>query len=346
MKKILILLFTIFCITNFLFSNEYQRYILDNGLELYVIQDNTNPNSTVFYVNQAGFSAQNPENTGYFELYSNLFWKTNPNFEKESQKILMSNIEKNIMNDQSVFNYSVPTDFLEESIKLLSQQLKNPVYNTEILKESFLQMKEKIHNFQIGPEGFINGAIDLQIYPDSPWKQRTAINPSLFKNFNSEKIRSILKSIADNYYVPNKSAIIITSCYTPNEILTLTKKYFNDWKSAITQNDENKNLNLEKSKNKKFILLSDDFSKELTQIVVQYVPENFFENQKTITSGRMATFALEENNSRLKQQLVRNETLGILSEEYVNVNFSYQGLNSRIIIQSLLQDTNISPKKQ
>lgn len=346
MKKILILLFTIFCITNFLFSNEYQRYILDNGLELYVIQDNTNPNSTVFYVNQAGFSAQNPENTGYFELYSNLFWKTNPKFENESQKILMSNIEKNIMNDQSVFNYSVPTDFLEESIKLLSQQLKNPVYNTEILKESFLQMKEKIHNFQIGPEGFINGAIDLQIYPDSPWKQRTAINPSLFKNFNSEKIRSILKSIADNYYVPNKSAIIITSCYTPNEILTLTKKYFNDWKSAITQNDESKNLNLEKSKNKKFILLSDDFSKELTQIVVQYVPENFFENQKTITSGRMATFALEENNSRLKQQLVRNETLGILSEEYVNVNFSYQGLNSRIIIQSLLQNTNISPMEQ
>ena len=98
MKKILILLFTIFCITNFLFSNEYQRYILDNGLELYVIQDNTNPNSTVFYVNQAGFSAQNPENTGYFELYSNLFWKTNPNFEKESQKMISDDIVKMVSN--------------------------------------------------------------------------------------------------------------------------------------------------------------------------------------------------------------------------------------------------------
>ena len=34
------------------------------------------------------------------------------------------------------------------------------------------------------------------------------------------------------------------------------------------------------------------------------------------------------------------------AEEYINANFSYYGTDSRIIIQSLLQNSNISPMKQ
>ena len=329
-----------------LFSIEYERFVLDNGLEVYSVQDNSSPISNVFYVNQGGFSSQNPQNTGFLELYSNLFWHTNPDFETLSKKILISNLESSIMNDQSVFSFSVPTDFLENSLELLSFQLKSPKFQTETMKSAFSQMKEKINTFQNGPEGFINGAIDLQIYPDSPWEQKTAINPFLFKTFNAEKTRSILKEISENFYIPNKSAIVITSCLTHDEVLSFVKKYFQDWKSQVSQI---KNISIpteEKSNQNNFILLSEDFSKELTQIVVQYAPKNYFNTQEKITSARMATLTLEENNSLLKTRLVQNETLGIIAEEYINVNFSYQGTKSRIIIQSLLQNTNISPIKQ
>ena len=339
-------LFLIFLLFDNIFSVEYQRFILDNGLEIYSVQDNSTPISTVFYVNQAGFSSQNPQNTGFFELYSNLFWQTNPNFKSTAQKLLISDTQSSIMNDQSVFSYSVPTDFLESSLELLSIQLKSPEFQTETIKSAFNEMKEKIKTFEIGPEGFINGAIDLQIYPNSPWKQRTAINPTLFKTFNAEKTRSILKEISDNFYIPNKSAIVITSCHTHDEVLSFVKKYFNDWKSQVSQIDNYSISTDEKSNQKKFILLSDDFSKELTQIVLQYVPKNYFDTQEKITSARMAALALEENNSLLKTRLVQNETLGIIAEEYINTSFSYQGLQSRIIIQSLLQNSNVSPMKQ
>ena len=331
-----------------IFSIDYERFILDNGLEIYAIQDNFSPNANVFYINEAGIANQSIENTGYFELYAKIFWKTNPDFEKNSQKILISNTESSIMNHQAVYNFSVPSDFLETSLEYLSFQLKNPSFQNDILKESFFEMKEKIQTFENGPEGFINGAIDLQIFPNSPWKQSSAINPPLFKTYNPEKIRSILKSISENFYIPNKSAIIITSCYTPNETLSIVKKYFSDWKAKISQEEDfsSASINSKQNQEKKYILLSPDFSKELTQIVVQYVPENFFDNQKKVISGRMATIMLEENNSAFKRNLVQNENLGILSEEYINANFSYFGTDSRIIIQSLLQNSNISPMKQ
>ena len=202
-----------------IFASNYERFILDNGLEVYAIQDELNPISNVFYVNEAGFSSQSIENTGFFELYAKVFWKTNPNFQEKSKEILLSDIDNSITNHQSVYNFSVPTEFLENSLELLSFQLKNPSFQNEVIKTAFFEMKEKIHSFEKGPEGFINGAIDLQIFPNSPWKQGSAINPTLFKTYNQEKTRSILKSIADNYYIPNKSAIIISSCFSPNEVL-------------------------------------------------------------------------------------------------------------------------------
>ena len=350
MRKYIFLLVINFLIVSFvnIFAIDYERFVLDNGLEVYAIQDNFSPNANVFYINEAGFANQSIENTGYFELYTKIFWQTNPDFEKNSQKILISNTESSIMNHQAVYNFSVPSDFLETSLEYLSFQLKNPSFQNEVIKNAFYEMKEKIHNFEIGPEGFINGAIDLQIFPNSPWKQSSAINPPLFKTYNTEKARSILKNISENFYIPNKSAIVITSCYTPNETLSLVKKHFSDWKAKISEvEDFSLSQKYEKeNEQKKFILLSPDFSEELTQIVVQYVPESFFDNQKKVISGRMATIMLEDNNSIFKRNLVQNQNLGILSEEYINANFSYFGTDSRIIIQSLLQNSNISPMKQ
>lgn len=349
MKKFIFIFALSIFLGNFIdiFGSNYERFILDNGLEVYAIQDELSPISNVFYVNEAGFASQSIENTGFFELYAKVFWQTNPNFQEKSKELLISDIESSITNHQGVYNFSVPTEFLENSLELLSFQLKNPSFQNEVVKTAFFEMKEKIHNFEKGPEGFINGAIDLQIFPNSPWKQGSAINPPLFKTYNQEKTRSILKSIADNYYIPNKSAIVISSCFAPNEVLSLVKKYFSDWNKKISQSEEISFLSTRnENEQKKFILLSSDFSKELTQIIVQYIPQNYFENQKNVIAGRMASIILEENDSVLKTNLVKNENLGILAEEYINANFSYYGTDSRIIIQSLLQNSNISPMKQ
>lgn len=349
MKKFIFIFALSIFLGNFIdiFGSNYERFILENGLEVYAIQDELSPISNVFYVNEAGFASQSKENTGFFELYAKVFWKTNPNFQEKSKEILLSDIDNSITNHQSVYNFSVPTEFLENSLELLSFQLKNPSFENEVVKTAFFEMKEKIQNFEKGPEGFINGAIDLQIFPNSPWKQGSAINPPLFKTYNQEKTRSILISIADNYYIPNTSAIIISSCFSPNEILSLVKKYFSDWNKKISQSEEISFLSTRnENEQKKFILLSSDFSKELTQIIVQYIPQNFFENQKNVIAGRLASIILEENDSVLKSNLVKNENLGILAEEYINANFSYFGTDSRIIIQSLLQNSNISPMQQ
>ena len=139
MRKYIFLLVINFLIVSFvnIFAIDYERFVLDNGLEVYAIQDNFSPNANVFYINEAGFANQSIENTGYFELYTKIFWQTNPDFEKNSQKILISNTESSIMNHQAVYNFSVPSDFLETSLEYLSFQLKNPSFQNEVIKNVY-----------------------------------------------------------------------------------------------------------------------------------------------------------------------------------------------------------------
>ena len=77
MKKFIFILILSIFLGKFIdiFASNYERFILDNGLEVYAIQDELNPISNVFYVNEAGFSSQSIENTGFFELYAKVFWK-------------------------------------------------------------------------------------------------------------------------------------------------------------------------------------------------------------------------------------------------------------------------------
>ena len=52
----------------------------------------------------------------------------------------------------------------------------------------------------------------------------------------------------------------------------------------------------------------------------------------------MASIILEENDSVLKTNLVKNENLGILAEEYINANFS-----SDLTLASLAEQVNMNP---
>lgn len=326
------------------FSDDFDRYVLENNLELYTIQDKTSPISKVYYISEAGFSKQTKENTGFFELYSNIFWSTNPDFSKNKNELLLTDIEAVCNADESVYSYSLPSSFLAQSLEMLSNQLKNPFFPDSIIKEEFSKAKKYYSSYEYSPEGFINGSIDSRVF-SAPWKQDTGINPKTFISYKHEKVKSILVGIAQSYYAPNNSALVIVSPFTHEEILEIVKKYFESWPQKRIPTDIY-NKNKINNQNKKYILLSEDFSKDLTQIIVQYTDSDMFSNSKNITASQMACIALENNNSLLKNNLYYNRNLGILAKEYINTAFSYQGQNSRIIIQALMQNTDISPIKQ
>ena len=56
-------------------SDNLHSYKLENGFEIYVLEDSENPLIQIAFLSKAGFSVQNQENSGFPELAYRLFFQ-------------------------------------------------------------------------------------------------------------------------------------------------------------------------------------------------------------------------------------------------------------------------------
>lgn len=121
--------------------------------------------------------------------------------------------------------------------------------------------------------------------------------------------------------------------------------------------------NLKRSGGGRYVLVSDSFSKDFNQIIVQYVlPDCFMtaagaaETTRTAgtsgVTGSAGVAAAEtaasvfENGSAFKNLVLADETCGIKSADWLYTSFSRQQSGSRLIFQALMENGEVSPGTQ
>nr|MCR4789810.1 insulinase family protein [Treponemataceae bacterium] len=283
--------------------------------------------------------------TGYAEFYTKLFWNTNPKFSSYSEKYLIEDLTQLCMTDQSLYSFTLPSAYLEKGLEALGQALTYPVYTDRDIKNIYKELRRKGRDQKTNPEAFINAAIDSRIYSQAPWKRDTGFYGEFFSSQKTEKIRNNLVKIGKKFYTPERSALIITSPFTDEEVVAAVKKYFSEWEN-YRKGYESENVIIERNRQGKYVLVTEAISAELNQIVVQYEEEAFFKDEKIRTASLMASLAMNQENSAIKAKLCSEEKLGIIAGDYIDTSFSNQGKNSRLIIQALMQSAKASPTVQ
>lgn len=325
-------------------AEDIKHFTLENGLEIYFLQDISSPVIHLKLDVRAGFSRQTEKNAGYFSFYSRLKGA-------EAGADIVS------------FTKTASPDGVEKAILELSEAMRPVNLSDGELKTQLENTKNALEKYFSEPAGFINSAIDSKIFPENPWKRASGAVPSLFDPKSAAESRTILSSIAKNYYTPSNSALFLSGNITENSVLELAKKYFGEY-GGISQNrkigkdsDENgKNSNLSenfsenlsepqkssgisKSEQKKFVIHDKSFSDEMTQICVQY--KNLGKNEAEILSE-----IWNDNESVFKKTLLRQRNLKILGAEYIDASSAKDSMASRLIIQSLLGTVKVNPVVQ
>ena len=336
-KRLLFLIF--FAFQNFLFAfnaDDIKHFTLENGLEIYFLQDISSPVIHLELDVKAGFSRQTEKNAGYFSFYARLKGA-------EARADIVS------------FTKTASPDGVEKAILELSEVMRPVNLSDGELKTQLENTKNALEKYFSEPAGFINSAIDSKIFPENPWKRASGAVPSLFDPKSAAESRTILSSIAKNYYTPSNSTLFVSGNITENSVLELAKKYFGEY-GGISQNrkigkdsDENgKNSNLPepqnsseilKSEQKKFVIHDKSFSDEMTQICVQY--KTLGKNEAEILSE-----IWNNNESVFKKTLLRQRNLKILGAEYIDAASAKDTMASRLIIQSLLGTVKVNPVVQ
>lgn len=336
MKKIILAIFLAFSAflyaeSNFLNEYNYAEYTLENGMQIFVLEDFSSAPVQVEFSVHAGISAQNPATTGFFPLYTRLF---KYGAEKKS---FLQNLTSECSADSSNYRISVSQELVPSTFEILARCAFSPFFAEKDILREYSALKNEIMQYAPTPAAFINTAIDSRIFSETPWKLDSGIYPQIFTKSTAAEIRSILSRIGKFWYTPQNSAIFVSGPVKKEEIYALAEKTFGSYKPAASFALPEKVTAT--GKIRKFIMHDLQFSEDMTQIVIEYTGLNF--NQASL-----AAVAYNADSSTLKKSLCTEHILNIRGPEYINVSSTLHNGCARLIFQTLLEQNLRSPVEQ
>lgn len=336
MKKIILAIFLAFSAflyaeSNFLNEYNYAEYTLENGMQIFVLEDFSSAPVQVEFSVHAGISAQNPATTGFFPLYTRLF---KYGAEKNS---FLQNLTSECSADSSNYRISVSQELVPSTFEILARCAFSPFFAEKDILREYSALKNEIMQYAPTPAAFINTAIDSRIFSETPWKLDSGIYPQIFTKSTAAEIRSILSRIGKFWYTPQNSAIFVSGPVKKEEIYALAEKTFGSYKPAASFALPEKVTAT--GKTRKFIMHDLQFSEDMTQIVIEYTGLDF--NQASL-----AAVAYNSDSSTLKKSLCAEHILNIRGPEYINVSSTRHNGCARLIFQTLLEQNLRSPVEQ
>lgn len=328
-----ILSLTIFFLSFSLFAftaSDIKLFTLENGLKVYFLEDSSSPTVRLELCVNAGFTNQGRDNGGLFTMYARL-------------------CGGEISNDAVRFVSKAAPSAAEKAVISLSSKLK-PLNISDFELSSIINtMSAENAEYSASAAGFINSAIDSKVFAQNPWSRESGVVPGSFSARRKEIIRSGLAQISENYYIPSNSVLFVSGNITEGAALALVKKYFlqfpnRSFLSPVDDGTEKIRAAIEAGDKKfswgrKFVLFHKDFSDEMTQIVLQYA------NLPSDGADALAS-SWNQDGSAFKKLLLKQKNLKILGDEYIDVSSAQEKNASRLIIQSLLGKSKVSPVVQ
>ena len=300
-------------------ATQVQEYTLENGMQVFLLEDSTDAQVHIEYSCRAGFSSQTQSTNGFFKLFTRLVQAANPN-------IPFAEVQCNA--DSSRYYIEASPSQVSELLFNLSEAVFNPDFTDEVLKNQLNALKKEVNDNKDTMSVYINAAIDSRVFSASPWKHDSGIYPPVFKKTSEKTARSVIKQISEQWYTPKNSAIFICGNINTEHTLLLLKNSFGRFYSSFRRPVEKPAQPV--NHHRKYVLHSSEISSDLTQLVIQYT-------MLDMEQADLLALALGYEGSLFKQQALSFEELNIPGDEYINVSAAHKKDSSRLIIQTLLQ---------
>ena len=312
----------LFLLTAHLFAspaNQVQEYTLENGMQIFLLEDPNDAQVHIEYTCRAGFSSQTQSTSGFFKLFTRLVQAGTPS-------ISFTDVQCNA--DSSRYFIEASPSQVNDILFNLSDAVFNPDFTDDLLKNQLNALKKEVNDNKDSMSVYINAAIDSRVFSAAPWKHDSGIYPPVFKKTTEKTARTIIKQIGEQWYTPKNSAIFICGNINTERTLLMLRNSFGRFYSNFRTPVEKPATPV--NHQRKYVLHSNEISPDLTQLVIQYTTLD-------MEQADLLALALGYEGSLFKQQVLSFDELNIPGDEYINVSAAHKKDSSRLIIQTLLQ---------
>ncbi len=213
------------------FSLPYEKFVLDNGLQVVLHEDKSDPIVSVAIQYHVGSAREKPGKTGFAHLFEHMLFQRSEHLGRNEffKKIgeLGGSFNGATGPDGTVYYETVPRDALVKVLWMESDRMGffiNTVTRKGLEREIDVVSNEKRQN-ENRPFGQSNGMMLKQFYPEGhPYRWPVIGSIADLHGATVDDIKQFYRK----YYAPNNATLVVAGDFDRREVEAMIRKYFGE----------------------------------------------------------------------------------------------------------------------
>ena len=213
------------------FSLPYEKFVLDNGLQVVLHEDKSDPIVSVAIQYHVGSAREKPGKTGFAHLFEHMLFQRSEHLGRNEffKKIgeLGGSFNGATGPDGTVYYETVPRDALEKVLWMESDRMGffiNTVTRKGLEREIDVVSNEKRQN-ENRPFEQSNGMMLKQFYPEGhPYRWPVIGSIADLHGVTVDDIKQFYRK----YYAPNNATLVVAGDFDRREVEAMIRKYFGE----------------------------------------------------------------------------------------------------------------------
>lgn len=209
-------------------------FTLDNGLELFVMENHTVPLARIQITFRTGAISQSPQTAGLFHLYEHMMFKgnaahpTQTDLQAAMKDLGVANWNGGTSEENVSYYFTVPSDRTNQGIQFWADAVRTPLLDPGELETEKNVVVNEILGYLSDPDNIYASAVDKSLFSQYPWRKDVSGSEALVRAATVP----VLQNIRDTWYVPNNAALFVGGDVDPAAVRAAVQKFFGDWKKA------------------------------------------------------------------------------------------------------------------
>lgn len=215
-------------------SIEFEKYELENGLQVVLHQDKSDPIVSIAIQYGVGSNREKTGRTGFAHLFEHMLFQESENVPQDqffkTIQDLGGTLNGGTWKDGTIYYEVVPKNALETAMWLESDRmgfLINTVTESAFNNQQEVVQNEKRQRVDNNPYGHTSWVLDKAIYPENhPYNWQVIGELVDLQNATVEDV----KDFYDKYYGPNNATLVLAGDFEKEDAKALVEKYFGEIK--------------------------------------------------------------------------------------------------------------------